>query len=58
MIRAVAGALAAVSLAVCIASPLLYFLGAYGESAYKQILALASLAWFVSATAWLALRAR
>jgi len=41
-------------LAVCLAAPVMCFLGRLDEAAYKNILAAASLGWFVFATAWAA----
>lgn len=41
-------------LAVCLAAPAMCFLGRLDEAAYKNILAVASLGWFVFATAWAA----
>jgi len=39
-------------MAVCLAAPLMCFLGRLDEVAYKNILAVASLGWFVFGTAW------
>jgi hypothetical protein len=41
-----------VSLAVCLAAPLLYFLGSWSEARFKLILLIASVGWFVFATLW------
>ena len=48
--------LAAASLLACLAVPLLYFLGYLGKGVFEKTLALVSLCWFVSATAWTAMR--
>jgi hypothetical protein len=48
--------LALVSLACCLAAPIAYFQGSLPESAMKAIFAIASLAWFTSASFWSALR--
>ncbi len=40
------------SLAACILSPLLYFLGKLTEENYKLVFLIASLAWFIFATLW------
>ncbi len=45
-----AGALSLVSLALCLAAALLYFLGRLPEAKYKTAFLLASIAWFVLAT--------
>jgi hypothetical protein len=50
--RNVYAALSIGCLAVCVAAPVLCFLGRLDEVAYKNILAAASLGWFVFATAW------
>jgi hypothetical protein len=44
------GALALVSLALCLAAALLYFLGRIPEATYKLAFLLASIGWFVLAT--------
>ena len=43
--------LALVSLAACLAFPLMYFWGQIGMPAYQNLLAAGTLAWFVFATA-------
>ncbi len=40
------------SLVLCLAAPVLYFLGRLTEANFKLALALASAAWFFLATAW------
>ena len=40
------------SLVVCLAVPVLFFLGNIPEAAFKTALVLASLAWFILATWW------
>ena len=45
-----AGGLALLSLALCLASALLFFLGRIPEAKYKLGFLLASIAWFVLAT--------
>lgn len=52
MHKSVCGLLAVVSLAGCLASGLLFFLGYFEAEAYRKTLAAASLAWFIFATAW------
>lgn len=44
------GALALLSLAACLAFPILYFLGRISERGYKTGFLIASIAWFVFAT--------
>jgi hypothetical protein len=41
-----------ISLAVCLAAPVLYFLGSWSEARFKLILLIASAGWFVFATLW------
>jgi hypothetical protein len=45
-----AGWLALLSLGVCLAAPLLFFLGRITEASYKTVFLLASIAWFILAT--------
>ena len=52
MYRGVFASLAAVSLAACLASGAAYFLGYVEADSYRKALAVASLAWFIFATAW------
>ncbi|MGA2534127.1 MAG: hypothetical protein ABSG19_13950 [Candidatus Aminicenantales bacterium] len=40
------------SLLLCLAAPLLFFLGILPEASYKLALLLASLGWFFLATSW------
>mgnify|MGYP001598147408 CR=1 FL=1 len=40
------------SLVVCLAVPVFFFLGYLPEDGFKSALLLASLAWFILATAW------
>jgi len=40
------------SLLLCLAAPLLFFLGVLPEASYKLALLLASLGWFLLATSW------
>jgi hypothetical protein len=40
------------SLALCLAAPVLFFLGILPEASFKLALLLASLGWFFLATAW------
>jgi hypothetical protein len=47
---------AVLSLAVCLASPVLFFLGKLSEAGFKLALVPASLAWFVLAALWAAAR--
>jgi len=48
--KSISTALAWLSLAACLAIPYIFFRGWMGESAYRNWLAIASLAWFVFAT--------
>ena len=48
--------LSAVSLAVCLAAPFLFFWGSLSLLECKQLLAVASVGWFVCATAWVSRR--
>jgi hypothetical protein len=40
------------SLALCLAAPILFFLGILPETSFKLALLLASLGWFFLATSW------
>jgi|GEM_PF-2169793 hypothetical protein len=44
--------LAAISLAVCLISSIVYFLGYLSDGQFKLTFLLATIAWFVSATAY------
>jgi hypothetical protein len=44
------------SLALCLAAPVLFFLGILPEASFKLALLLASLGWFFLATAWISYR--
>lgn len=50
-LRQLAGGLALISLGVCLAAPVLYFLGRMTEASYKTAFLIASIAWFILATA-------
>ena len=50
--NAALGVVSLASLALCLASPLLYFWGSLDMQAYKNLLLTASLAYFAFATAW------
>jgi hypothetical protein len=50
MIRKTSLWLAALSLALCLAAPVFYFLGRMDSAAYKAMLALATASWFLFAT--------
>ena len=50
--------LALLSLLLCLAAPLLFFLGILPEASYKLALLLASLGWFFLATSWASWRAK
>jgi len=41
-----------ISLAFCVISPVLYFLGKFTEKNYKLDFLIASVAWFIFATLW------
>jgi len=47
-----------VSLALCLAAPILFFLGVLPEASYKLALLLASLGWFFLATSWASRRTK
>lgn len=49
--RRISGGLALVSLGLCLAAPVVYFLGRISEGTYRKAFLLASIAWFVLATA-------
>jgi ABC-type spermidine/putrescine transport system permease subunit I len=51
LFRRISGGLALVSLALCLAAPVAYFLGRISEGSYRKAFLLASIAWFVLATA-------
>ncbi|MGZ4887171.1 MAG: hypothetical protein ACXVI6_03925 [Candidatus Aminicenantales bacterium] len=44
------------SLLLCLAAPVLFFLGVLPEASYKLALFLASLGWFFLATSWASYR--
>jgi hypothetical protein len=46
------------SLLLCLAAPLLFFLGVLPEASYKLALLLASLGWFFLATSWASFRTK
>jgi hypothetical protein len=50
--RAIFGAAAGVCLLSCLVLPLLYFLGRMDMDSFRNLLAAASVGWFVFATAW------
>ncbi len=52
MTRALAAAVAGVSLLGCLAAPVLHFRGMLGEEAYRLMFGLASVGWFSGATVW------
>ncbi|NWG14044.1 MAG: hypothetical protein HXY20_10975 [Acidobacteria bacterium] len=52
MARSVCGWLAGISLAGCLAAPVLYIIGYVEAGTYRNILAVMSLSWFVFASAW------
>jgi hypothetical protein len=52
LFRRIAGGLALVSLGICLAAPVVFFLGRISEGTYKMAFLLSSIAWFVLATAW------
>jgi hypothetical protein len=49
--KTITGLLALLSLAVCLAAPVLYFLGRVPERTYKTAFLIASIGWFVFAVA-------
>jgi len=50
--RKVLFVLSALSLVACLAAPLAHFCGCLGFAEYKQVLGIATVAWFVFATLW------
>ena len=54
--NAALGVASLASLALCLASPFLYFWGGLGMQPYKNLLLASSLAYFAFATAWAARR--
>ncbi len=50
LFRLIAGGLALVSLGICLAAPVVFFLGRISEGTYKRAFLLSSIAWFVLAT--------
>ena len=50
MTRSILSVAAALSLLVCLAAPFLYFWQSIAESSYRNLLAAASVAWFLFAT--------
>lgn len=50
LFRRMAGGLALVSLGLCLAAPVVYFLGRISEETYRKAFLLASIAWFILAT--------
>lgn len=53
MIKRLSGFGAIVSFGVCLAVPVLYFVGKMSEGGYKLAFNLASVGWFVFATLWM-----
>jgi len=51
VLRHLAGGLALFSLGICLAAPVLFFLGRITEGSYKSTFLGASIAWFVLSTA-------
>jgi hypothetical protein len=49
-VRRLTGWLAVLSLGICLAAPVLFFLGQITEARYKRAFLLASVAWFILAT--------
>ncbi len=54
LFRRLAGALALLNLALCLASAVLFFLGRVGRGTYRTAFLLSSVAWFVFAYLWTA----
>lgn len=52
--RAIFGLLALASLLACLVLPVMYFRGSLSNQAYKDLLLVASVAWFVFAIGWVA----
>ncbi len=52
MIRPLAAIISLLSIATCLAAPILYFYGYLSADAFKQLFAGASVLWFISATVW------
>jgi hypothetical protein len=51
ILRGIAGGMAVLSLAACLAAPVLFFLGRISEASYKTAFLIASIGWFVFAIA-------
>jgi hypothetical protein len=49
--RRITGGLSLVSLGLCLAAPIVFFLGRISEETYKKAFLLLSIAWFILATA-------
>jgi len=58
MIKRLVGLGALLSLGVCLAVPVLFFVGKISEGGYKLAFNLGSLGWFIFAAAWMAGRGR
>jgi hypothetical protein len=52
MRRVLFGVLSILSLILCLATSIIYFLGKISEESYRLIFLLASIGWFVLATLW------
>jgi len=51
LFRRITGGLALLSLGLCLAAPVVFFLGRISEETYRRAFLLASIAWFILATA-------
>jgi hypothetical protein len=51
LFRRITGGLALVSLGLCLAAPVVFFLGRISEETYKKAFLFSSIAWFILATA-------
>ena len=54
--KALLGLLSILALGLCLASPVLYFLGIVSRQAFRTAFLLSSIAWFVLAASWSAAR--
>ena len=54
--KALSAVVAVASLVLCLAAPVLFFLGLFTEAGFKIALIPASLAWFFFATLWASAR--
>lgn len=58
MLRTGSGLIALLSLAACLAAPVMHFQGTLDAGGYQRIFLVASLGWFVFATIWASRRGK